>query len=154
MIAFSIMRDSSRVKTRQALRHVVRNTTLPGRMRAQAQLRLAQMHCYTRRTQIRNRCLMGGKTRGILRDFRMSRVSITIFSLSACDWCIGVTQACADRIFPAVCLSSQGNGWRLTRREKGFVVATSFFTSQHRHFTLYITCVHPKHAQVGVGINS
>lgn len=32
------------------------------------------MHCYTRPTQIRNRCILGGKGRGILRDFKMSRV--------------------------------------------------------------------------------
>ncbi|KAL9082074.1 MAG: hypothetical protein Q9159_006741 [Coniocarpon cinnabarinum] len=60
---------------RQALRFIVRNTTLPGRMRAQAQLKLAQMHCYTRGTQIRNRCVMGGRARGIMRDFRMSRIN-------------------------------------------------------------------------------
>lgn len=33
------------------------------------------MHCYTRPTQVRNRCILGGKTRGILRDFKLSRVS-------------------------------------------------------------------------------
>jgi small subunit ribosomal protein S14 len=33
------------------------------------------MHCYTRPTQIKNRCMMGGKGRGIFQDFRMSRVS-------------------------------------------------------------------------------
>lgn len=32
------------------------------------------MHCYTRPTQIRNRCILGGKGRGILSDFKMSRV--------------------------------------------------------------------------------
>lgn len=59
---------------RQALRYVIRNTTLPQRTRAQAQLQLSQMHCYTRPTQIRNRCIMGGKGRGVLKDFRMARV--------------------------------------------------------------------------------
>ncbi|KAK3693636.1 hypothetical protein B0T22DRAFT_436801 [Podospora appendiculata] len=43
------------------------------RTRAVAQLQLTQMHCYTRPTQIRNRCIMGGKGRGVLRDFKMSR---------------------------------------------------------------------------------
>ena len=62
--------------TRQALRYIIRNTALPQRTRAQAQLQLTQMHCYTRPTQIRNRCIMGGKGRGILSDFRMSRVSV------------------------------------------------------------------------------
>jgi ribosomal protein S14 len=59
---------------RQALRYIIRNLSLPPRVRAAAQLQLAQMHCYTRPTQIRNRCIEGGKGRGILRDFRMSRV--------------------------------------------------------------------------------
>lgn len=47
-------------------------------MRAEAQLQLTQMHCYTNPTQIRNRCLLGGKGRGIFRDFKMSRVSQTL----------------------------------------------------------------------------
>lgn len=59
---------------RQALRYIIRNTTLPQRVRAQAQLQLSQMHCYTRYTQIKNRCIMGGKGRGIFSDFRMGRV--------------------------------------------------------------------------------
>lgn len=61
---------------RQALRYIIRNTTLPPRVRATAQLQLTQMHCYTNPTQIRNRCILGGKGRGILRDFKLSRVSV------------------------------------------------------------------------------
>lgn len=53
---------------------MVRNMTLPARTRAMAQLELTQMHAYTRPTQIKNRCIMGTKGRGILRDFKMSRV--------------------------------------------------------------------------------
>jgi ribosomal protein S14 len=53
---------------------MIRNTTLPPRVRAEAQLQLTQMHCYTRGTQIRNRCIMGGRARGIFRDFKMTRV--------------------------------------------------------------------------------
>ncbi|KAI9708743.1 MAG: 40S ribosomal protein mrp2, mitochondrial [Bogoriella megaspora] len=60
---------------RQALRYIIRNTTLPQRTRAQAQLQLSQMHCYTNPTQIKNRCIMSGKGRGVLRDFRMARGS-------------------------------------------------------------------------------
>lgn len=59
---------------RQALRYIIRNLSLPARTRAQAQLQLSQMHCYTRSTQIRNRCIIGGKGRGVLGDFKMSRV--------------------------------------------------------------------------------
>lgn len=63
-------------RDRQALRYIIRNVTLPARMRAQAQLELSQMHCYTRPTQIRNRCIEGGKGRGVLRAFKMSRVCV------------------------------------------------------------------------------
>ncbi|KAI7288025.1 hypothetical protein KC345_g34 [Hortaea werneckii] len=66
-----IIRDHTKRKVfeehepeRQALRYMIRNTSLPQRTRAQAQLQLTQMHCYTRPTQIRNRCIMGGKGRG------------------------------------------------------------------------------------------
>lgn len=63
---------------RQALRYIIHNTTLPQRTRAQAQLELSQMHCYTRLTQINNRCIEGGKSRGVLSDFRMSRVTASV----------------------------------------------------------------------------
>ena len=59
---------------RQALRYIIRNTTFPQRVRAQAQLQLSQMHCYTRFTQVKNRCIMGGKGRGVFSDFRLGRV--------------------------------------------------------------------------------
>ncbi|PYH40550.1 mitochondrial 37S ribosomal protein uS14m [Aspergillus saccharolyticus JOP 1030-1] len=58
---------------RQALRYVIRNTTLPARARAQAQLQLAAMHAYTRPTQIKNRCVAGGVARSVIRDFRLGR---------------------------------------------------------------------------------
>ncbi|CAI4211175.1 unnamed protein product [Parascedosporium putredinis] len=45
----------------------------PPRVRAEAQLQLSTMHAYTRPSQIRNRCILGGKTRGILRDFKLTR---------------------------------------------------------------------------------
>ncbi|KAI5779056.1 hypothetical protein EDC01DRAFT_755872, partial [Geopyxis carbonaria] len=56
---------------RNALRYIARNTLLPLRQRTLAQLELNKMHCHTRGTQIKNRCVMGGKARGVLRDFRM-----------------------------------------------------------------------------------
>ncbi|EJP66683.1 hypothetical protein ACQRIT_005745 [Beauveria bassiana] len=67
---------------RQALRYMIRNTTLPARVRAEAQLQLAQMHCYTRPTQIRNRCIMGGQGRGILSDFKMSRYQFRVQAMA------------------------------------------------------------------------
>ncbi|KAJ4386291.1 40S ribosomal protein mrp2, mitochondrial [Gnomoniopsis smithogilvyi] len=67
---------------RQALRYIVRNTTLPARARAEAHIQLAQMHCYTNPTQIRNRCILGGKGRGIFRDFKMSRYNFRMQALA------------------------------------------------------------------------
>ncbi|CAK7198818.1 40S ribosomal protein mrp2, mitochondrial [Sporothrix eucalyptigena] len=67
---------------RQALRHIIRNTTLPPRARAEAQLQLTQLPVYSRPTQIRNRCLLGGKSRGILRDFKMSRFNFRMQALA------------------------------------------------------------------------
>ncbi|KAF2229871.1 glucocorticoid receptor-like (DNA-binding domain) [Viridothelium virens] len=66
---------------RQALRYIIRNTTLPQRTRAQAQLQLSQMHCYTNPTQIKNRCIMGGKGRWVIRDFRMARYQFRLNAL-------------------------------------------------------------------------
>ncbi|KAJ2971006.1 hypothetical protein NQ176_g7907 [Zarea fungicola] len=67
---------------RQALRYMIRNTTLSPRVRAEAQLQLAQMHCYTRPTQIRNRCIMGGQGRGVLSDFKMSRYQFRVQAMA------------------------------------------------------------------------
>lgn len=53
---------------------MIRNTTLPQRVRAQAQLQLAQMHAYTRSTQIKNRCVETGKAKAVFRDFRLTKV--------------------------------------------------------------------------------
>ncbi|KAK4539837.1 hypothetical protein LTR36_010298 [Oleoguttula mirabilis] len=84
-----IIRDHTKRKVfeehepeRQALRFMIRNTSLPQRTRAQAQLQLTQMHCYTRPTQIRNRCIMGGKGRGVFRDFRMARYQFRMKALA------------------------------------------------------------------------
>ncbi|KAF2436688.1 mitochondrial 40S ribosomal protein-like protein MRP2 [Tothia fuscella] len=84
-----IIRDHTKRKVvaeyeteRQSLRYIIRNTSLPQRMRAQAQLQLSQMHCYTRPTQVKNRCIMGGKGRGVLSDFRMGRFQFRMNALA------------------------------------------------------------------------
>ncbi|QSZ32262.1 hypothetical protein DSL72_001836 [Monilinia vaccinii-corymbosi] len=88
-INIKVIRDHTKRKVfaeheteRQALRYIIRNLSLPDRIRAQAQLELTKMHCYTRPTQIRNRCILGGKGRGILRDFKMSRYNFRMNALS------------------------------------------------------------------------
>ncbi|KAH6630487.1 hypothetical protein B0J18DRAFT_463340 [Chaetomium sp. MPI-SDFR-AT-0129] len=84
-----IIRDHSKRKAfrdaepeRQALRYIIRNTTLPARTRAMAQLQLTQMHCYTRPTQIKNRCILGGKARGVFSDFKMTRYNFRLQALA------------------------------------------------------------------------
>ncbi|KAH8156545.1 hypothetical protein CIB48_g11702 [Xylaria polymorpha] len=79
-INIKVIRDHTKRKVfaehepeRQALRYITRNTTLPPRTRAEAQLQLTQMHCYTRPTQIRGRCLLGGKGRVQLQNASFSR---------------------------------------------------------------------------------
>ncbi|EAS36487.3 mitochondrial 37S ribosomal protein MRP2 [Coccidioides immitis RS] len=79
-ITSKVIRDHTKRKVfkefepeRQALRYLVRNTSLPMRVRAQAQLQLSQMHCYTRPTQIKNRCIAGGIARAVFRDFKLAR---------------------------------------------------------------------------------
>ncbi|KAF1819271.1 30S ribosomal protein S14 [Dissoconium aciculare CBS 342.82] len=84
-----IIRDHSKRKVfeenevqRQALRYLIRNTSLPQRIRAQAQLQLSQMHCYTRPTQIKSRCMMGGKAKGVFSDVRMGRYQFRVNALA------------------------------------------------------------------------
>ncbi|ROW10515.1 hypothetical protein VMCG_01971 [Cytospora schulzeri] len=88
-VNIKVIRDHTKRKVfeqfeaeRQALRYIIRNTTLAPRVRAEAQLQLTQMHCYTNPTQIRNRCLLGGKGRGIFRDFKMSRYNFRLQALA------------------------------------------------------------------------
>ncbi|KAK9473594.1 mitochondrial 37S ribosomal protein uS14m [Dipodascopsis tothii] len=75
-----IIRDNfKRVKaaenevTTMGLKYVARNTTLPTRVRVQAQLQLANMPNYARVNQVKNRCLLTGRGRGVFRAFRMCR---------------------------------------------------------------------------------
>ncbi|KAK2734262.1 40S ribosomal protein mrp2, mitochondrial [Myotisia sp. PD_48] len=67
---------------RQALRYVSRNTSLPMRVRAQAQLKLAQMHSYTRPSMIKNRCIGGGIARSVFRDFKLARYQFRMHALA------------------------------------------------------------------------
>ncbi|BFZ65089.1 40S ribosomal protein mrp2, mitochondrial [Saitoella coloradoensis] len=66
---------------RQALRYIVRNTSLPPRARAQAQLQLSNMPSETRMTKVVDRCVISGKGRGIFRKFKMSRFVFRMHAL-------------------------------------------------------------------------
>jgi len=83
-----IIRDHTKRKTfeqfepqRQALRYLIRNTSLPDWVRTKAQFDLRNMHCYTRPTQIKNRCIAGGVARSVLRKFRMGRFQFRMNAL-------------------------------------------------------------------------
>lgn len=96
-----ILRDHTKRKAfeqaephRQALRYMIRNTKLPESMRKRAVLELSQMSNYTRPTQIKNRCHMGGLSKGVFRAFRIGRVRIfsvdveagtAVTNIFACD---------------------------------------------------------------------
>lgn len=69
--------------TRQALRYIVRNTTLPPKVRMKAQLQLNAMPISTRTTAVQNRCVETGRARGVFRDFRLARVSA---GARRCGW--------------------------------------------------------------------
>ncbi|PYH97024.1 glucocorticoid receptor-like (DNA-binding domain) [Aspergillus ellipticus CBS 707.79] len=84
-----ILRDHTKRRTfeqfepeRQALRYTIRNTSLPQRVRAQAQLQLANMHSNTRSTQIKNRCVEGGTARSVIRAFRLGRYQFRMQALA------------------------------------------------------------------------
>ncbi|EMR11086.1 hypothetical protein PNEG_00685 [Pneumocystis murina B123] len=66
---------------RQALRYIVRNTTLPAQVRIRAQQRLIEMPSDTRTTRVKNRCIESGKGRGIFRDFRLCRYQFRLNAL-------------------------------------------------------------------------
>ncbi|KAF1809970.1 glucocorticoid receptor-like (DNA-binding domain) [Eremomyces bilateralis CBS 781.70] len=66
---------------RQALRYMIRNTTLSPRTRTIAQLKLTQMHSYTNPTQIKNRCIASGRGRGVMSDFRLARFQFRLHAL-------------------------------------------------------------------------
>ncbi|RMJ27395.1 hypothetical protein PHISP_01711 [Aspergillus sp. HF37] len=84
-VSAPLLRDHLKRKTfsqhepqRQALRYIIHNTTLPQRVRAQAQLQLANMHAYTRPTQIKNRCVASGRAKSVFRAFRLTRIQFRL----------------------------------------------------------------------------
>ena len=137
---------NSQLKYRQALRYLIRNTSLPQRVRAQAQLQLSQMHCYTRFTQIKNRCIMGGKGRGIFSDFRLSRVSddvwdrrvLLICTKSAINGRWSFTQQCtcngfsANNVVLVVPIPNECLVWEFTWREESELVGVGMAAYESR----------------------
>ncbi|RKP24062.1 hypothetical protein SYNPS1DRAFT_17697 [Syncephalis pseudoplumigaleata] len=67
---------------RQAYRYIIHNAQLPARIRHQAQLALNSLPRDTRPTAVNNRCVVTGRGRGVLRDFRMCRFQFRLHALS------------------------------------------------------------------------
>lgn len=60
---------------RRAFKYIARNTTLPQRVRHQAQLQLNQFPNKTRPVAVSNRCTETGRGRGVISEFGLCRVS-------------------------------------------------------------------------------
>ncbi|KAJ3361304.1 40S ribosomal protein mrp2, mitochondrial [Allomyces javanicus] len=58
---------------RNALRFMTRNETMPSPVRFQAQNALNQFPIAARKTAIRNRCVVTGRARWVMRDFGLTR---------------------------------------------------------------------------------
>ncbi len=111
--------------TRQALRYLIRNTTLPQSVRDKAKLQLARMHSYTRATAIRNRCIMGGVARSVFRDFRMGRVSrLDVSWQKDCTFLYRWWDESSSRLtcYSTVPIPNECACRKLTRGEKGELV--------------------------------
>lgn len=87
---------------RRAFKYIARNTTLPQKVRHQAQLQLNQFPNKTRPVAVSNRCTETGRGRGVISEFGLCRVSIiqsmygrgnrgktelTLFFVSCVDLC-------------------------------------------------------------------
>ncbi|KDQ14701.1 hypothetical protein BOTBODRAFT_32464 [Botryobasidium botryosum FD-172 SS1] len=66
---------------RRAYLYVARNRTLPGTVRAQAQLQLNTFSKYTRPTTVKNRCTETGRGRGIMSKFGLCRFQFRLNAL-------------------------------------------------------------------------
>jgi hypothetical protein len=106
------------------------------------------MHCYTRFTQVKNRCIMGGKGRGVFSDFRLGRVCpahIHGFGSGADVSAVSIPNKCA-RWKPAGCQE----GKLVKRRQTGVsrILCVYYCEAKHRigrrlyveHDMISITC--------------
>ncbi|KAI8921482.1 hypothetical protein BC831DRAFT_476929 [Entophlyctis helioformis] len=67
---------------RQALRLVVKDQRNPLSVRVRAQIELQKLPRYSHPSAITNRCIVGGKTKGYLSEFRMSQIAFRNLSLN------------------------------------------------------------------------
>jgi ribosomal protein S14 len=107
---------------RRAFKFVARNTTLPFRIRHQAQLQLNQFPAKSRPVQVKERCTETGRGRGVMTEFGLCRVSTAFFfSLFS-----GRTQT--DPTVPRiVSIQAESFSWGDTRCSQGLVVILPMF---------------------------
>ncbi|KAF3941409.1 hypothetical protein ABW19_dt0206957 [Dactylella cylindrospora] len=67
---------------RKALRYIVRSSQFTPREKTEAQLQLTQLPVSSQPTKIKNRCTVGGKGRGVLREFKMARFPFRMAALA------------------------------------------------------------------------
>lgn len=61
---------------RRAYKYIARNTTLPSKVRHQAQLELNAFPAQARPVAVKERCIATGRGRGIITDFGLCRVRL------------------------------------------------------------------------------
>ena len=79
----SIQRNLKRIKMankflkkRQNLKKIINNKKLPLKERFEAQLKLAKIPRNSAKTRIRNRCEITGRSRGVYRKLKISRIAL------------------------------------------------------------------------------
>ena len=75
---------------RRAYLYVARNQTLPAQVRYQAQLQLNTFGRYTRPTTVKNRCTESGRGRGIMSEFGLCRVRVSVLHITFPSWYLHV----------------------------------------------------------------
>lgn len=67
--------------TNRALKFIARNSSLPQKVRLEAQVQLSSMPNYTRSNQLKGRCVDSGRGKGVIRDFRLCRYQFRLQAL-------------------------------------------------------------------------
>lgn len=70
-------RLSARFKAkREALKEIANDRALPAEERFAARLKLAELPRNSAEVRVRNRCELSGRSRGVYRKFRLSRIAL------------------------------------------------------------------------------
>lgn len=67
--------------TSRALKFIARNSSLPQKVRLEAQLQLNALPNYTRANQLKGRCVDSGRGKGVIRAFRLCRYQFRMQAL-------------------------------------------------------------------------